>query len=60
MCIRDSASPLFFGWVYGLSAESLPGLSFFIASTILLCATAIGARTARRARAADTARGERA
>ncbi len=53
------ASPLFFGWIYGLSAVSLPGLSFFIASTILLCATAIGALTARRARAADTARDER-
>jgi DHA1 family tetracycline resistance protein-like MFS transporter len=39
------ASPLFFGWVYSLSAAG-SGLSFYIAAAILACAAAIGLATA--------------
>ncbi|MBV1691173.1 TCR/Tet family MFS transporter [Novosphingobium sp. G106] len=39
------ASPLFFGWVYSLSAAG-SGLSFYIAAGILACAAAIGLATA--------------
>lgn len=38
-------SPLFFGWVYSLSAAG-SGLSFYIAAAILACAAAIGLATA--------------
>lgn len=38
-------SPLFFGWVYSLSAAG-SGLSFYIAAGILACAAAIGLATA--------------
>ncbi|RHW17668.1 MFS transporter [Sphingomonas gilva] len=34
--IAGVGSPLFFGWVYGLSIASLPGLSFAIAAATLL------------------------
>jgi DHA1 family tetracycline resistance protein-like MFS transporter len=39
------ASPLFFGWVYSLSAAG-SGLSFYIAAAILACAAGIGLATA--------------
>lgn len=47
-------SPLFFGWIYGLSVgptATIPnmGASFFIAGAILLAAAAIGLVVARRA-----------
>ena len=30
--------PLFFGWVYAMSSQTLPGLSFFLAAGALLLA----------------------
>jgi DHA1 family tetracycline resistance protein-like MFS transporter len=48
--IAGFVGPLFFGWVYGLSAASLPGLSFFIAASILLLAACCGLLVAHRAR----------
>lgn len=47
--IAGVASPLFFGWVYEMSAADFPGLSLLIAAAILLLAAAIGALVARRA-----------
>jgi DHA1 family tetracycline resistance protein-like MFS transporter len=40
--IAGILSPLFFGWLYGLSIATLPGLSFAVASLVLLCAALIG------------------
>lgn len=37
------AGPVFFGWVYAVSAGSLPGLSFVIGAAILLLAAAASA-----------------
>ena len=34
------AGPIFFGWVYGMSILTMPGLSFFVAAGILLIAAA--------------------
>jgi DHA1 family tetracycline resistance protein-like MFS transporter len=34
------AGPVFFGWVYGMSILTVPGLSFFVAAAILLLAAA--------------------
>lgn len=50
--IAGIVSPLFFGWVYSLTvrpdfALPWPGLSFMIASAILLAAALVGWRTAR-------------
>lgn len=47
------ASPLFFGWVYGLSVGANPviphaGAAFFIAGAVLIVAALIGARAGRR------------
>lgn len=42
--IAGVASPLFFGWIYGLSVPQAPGLSFLIAAAILLASAVIGAR----------------
>jgi len=49
--IAGVGSPLFFGWVYGLSIATLPGLSFVIAAAILLAAAAMGVIVGRRATA---------
>ena len=40
--IAGALSPLFFGWVYGLSAAVYAGASFLIAGTVLLVAAAMG------------------
>ena len=53
--IAGVVSPLFFGWVYTLSAAELPGLSFLIAAGVLLSGAALGAFVARRAHAAEQA-----
>jgi DHA1 family tetracycline resistance protein-like MFS transporter len=50
--IAGVASPLFFGWVYEMSAADAPGLSFLIAAAVLLAGAMIGALVARRASAA--------
>lgn len=50
--IAGVASPLFFGWVYEMSAREAPGLSFLIAAAVLLAGAIIGALVARRASAA--------
>ncbi|MET0239369.1 MAG: TCR/Tet family MFS transporter [Sphingobium sp.] len=42
--IAGIASPLFFGWLYGVSADSLPGVSFAVASLVLVAAAIIGHR----------------
>ncbi|MDQ8756873.1 TCR/Tet family MFS transporter [Sphingosinicella sp. LHD-64] len=47
--IAGVASPLFFGWVYEMSAADAPGLSFLIAAAVLLAGATIGALVARRA-----------
>jgi DHA1 family tetracycline resistance protein-like MFS transporter len=49
--IAGVASPLFFGWVYGLSVNDWPGLSFLIAAAVLAMAATLGAVVSRRARA---------
>ncbi|HEX7857474.1 MAG TPA: TCR/Tet family MFS transporter [Sphingobium sp.] len=43
--IAGVASPLFFGWLYSLSSTSLSGLSFLVASFVLLAAALIGHRS---------------
>src|SRR5690606_37616791 len=50
--IAGIASPLFFGWVYEMSAADAPGLSFLIAAAVLLAGAAIGALVAKRANVA--------
>ncbi|MCE7798668.1 TCR/Tet family MFS transporter [Sphingobium sufflavum] len=45
--IAGIASPLFFGWLYGQSIDTLPGLSFVVGSLILLAAAFIGHRSGR-------------
>jgi DHA1 family tetracycline resistance protein-like MFS transporter len=45
--------PLFFGWIYGLSSASLPGLSFFLAAGTLALAAGSSA-WAMRGRPIDT------
>lgn len=52
--IAGVASPLFFGWIYTISAGEgapvpHPGLAFFIAAGVLLLAALIGWRVGRRA-----------
>ena len=51
--IAGVASPLFFGWVYTLSAAELPGLSFLISAGVLLSGAILGAAVARQAKARD-------
>ena len=51
--IAGVASPLFFGWVYTLSAADRPGLSFLIAAGVLLGGAILGAVVARQAKARD-------
>ena len=46
--IAGVASPLFFGFVYGLTYASLPGASFLIAGLTLMLAAVIGYAVARR------------
>lgn len=43
--IAGVMSPLFFGWLYGVSSHSLSGLSFIVASLFLLGAALIGSRS---------------
>jgi len=45
--IAGVASPLFFGWLYGISDVSLPGLSFAIAALVLVGAAVTGHRSCR-------------
>lgn len=45
--IAGIASPLFFGWIYSLSSATLPGLSFVIASAILLVGACLGLAVGR-------------
>ena len=52
--IAGVASPLFFGWVYSLSAAARPGLSFYIAAAVLVVAAGVGWITARRAERAES------
>lgn len=40
--IAGAVSPLFFGWVYGLSAATNAGLSFLVSGSILLAAAIAG------------------
>jgi len=62
--IAGVASPIFFGWVYSLSAGhalgpgggfSLTGLSFYIGGAVLLAAAVIGWIVARKAERAEAA-----
>ncbi len=49
-CVSSMAGitgPLFFGWVYGLSSLSVPGLVFVIAAGIVLLAAGFGAMAGR-------------
>ncbi|WP_129791137.1 TCR/Tet family MFS transporter [Sphingosinicella sp. CPCC 101087] len=46
--IAGVASPVFFGWVYSLSAGAMPGLSFVLAAAILAAAAALGHAVGRR------------
>jgi DHA1 family tetracycline resistance protein-like MFS transporter len=41
------SGPLFFGWLYGFSSLSMPGLSFVVAAGILVMAALAGAATGR-------------
>lgn len=49
--ISGIASPIIFGWIYGLSVMTLPGLSFLAAAGVLLmaalCGLVVGRRSAR-------------
>ncbi|CAN5232559.1 tetracycline resistance MFS efflux pump [soil metagenome] len=45
--IAGVASPLFFGWLYGISAIGMPGLSFEIAALVLVGAAIVGHRSCR-------------
>jgi DHA1 family tetracycline resistance protein-like MFS transporter len=45
--IAGVASPLFFGWLYGISGQSLPGFSFCVAAFVLLGAAVLGHRSCR-------------
>lgn len=45
--IAGVASPLFFGWLYSVSSHSLAGLSFVVASLVLLGAAFIGHRSGK-------------
>jgi DHA1 family tetracycline resistance protein-like MFS transporter len=47
--IAGIASPLFFGWVYSLSTDTLPSLSFLIAAAILFAGACLGAAVGRKA-----------
>lgn len=47
--IAGAVSPLFFGWLYGVSVQTSPGFSFLIAAAILLSAAILSAAVARRA-----------
>ena len=56
--IAGVASPLFFGWIYWLSAGQgaaipLPGLPFYLAAAVLLLAALIGWLVFRRERASE-------
>lgn len=42
--IAGIMSPLFFGWLYGVSIGSVPGLSFIVASLVLMAAAIIARR----------------
>lgn len=53
--VAGVASPLFFGWIYVLSVERQPGLSFLIAAAVLLSGAVLGALVARRANAREAA-----
>ena len=52
--VAGVASPLFFGWVYTLSAAETPGLSFLIAAGVLLSGAILGAAVASQAKARDS------
>ncbi len=45
--IAGVVSPLFFGWLYGLSTGTFPGLSFVVGSLVLFTAAFIGHRAGR-------------
>lgn len=49
--IAGVVSPLFFGWLYSMSGHGLSGLSFVVASAVLLAAALIGQRSGRLAMA---------
>jgi DHA1 family tetracycline resistance protein-like MFS transporter len=51
--IAGIASPLVFGWLYSLSATSLPGFSFAVAAALLLAAAALGHAVTRGRAARD-------
>lgn len=58
--IAGVMSPLFFGWIYSISAEAgaplpHPGLAFFLAAAVLALAGVIGWRVGRRAERAENA-----
>lgn len=48
--IAGFLAPLFFGWLYGMSATTMPGLSFMIASAAVLAAALCGFAVGGRAR----------
>ena len=57
--IAGVMSPLFFGWIYSISAGEgarvpHPGLAFFLAAVVLLLAALIGWRVGRRAEREET------
>lgn len=52
--IAGIASPIFFGRIYGVSVTQAPGLSFFIAATILFAGAIIGALVSRVATLTET------
>ncbi|MFT3967532.1 MAG: TCR/Tet family MFS transporter [Sphingobium sp.] len=45
--IAGVASPLFFGWLYSLTSQGLPGFAFIVASMVLLAAALLGHRSGR-------------
>lgn len=51
--IAGVASPLFFGWLYGVTGTTLPGLSFGVAAAFLLVAAFLGHRAANRHTSAE-------
>lgn len=51
--IAGVASPLFFGWVYSLSAATAPGLSFYIAAAVLGLGALFGWLTVRKAQRSE-------
>jgi MFS transporter, DHA1 family, tetracycline resistance protein len=46
--VAGIAAPLFFGWLYGVSAEALPGAAFLVGGVVLAASAVIGFRAGRK------------